>query len=258
MKKKFLKIFVTIFLGFLTVSSLPGLQGKRSSQDINNLYQRIFNRIPPSDKNKVLLAVKSYEQRISSADRNYDYYSLAEREIQNYLPARSSSIDMSEAVFVVIVRATKDMDDDIRQIMDEIRTMTEEKNKMRNKIKELNEWISEEMSKHPPNTDDINLDKVSGVEKIQKKDRASAEQKFYPKMEITPNYKVKYYKSPVTKPNPNLGKLPLDEIKKRLQQSDDELKILLKVDEATRLALRPLSEKRNRLFQVILNLPKKK
>ena len=214
MKKKFLNIFVAIFLGSLTVSSLPGLQGKKSSQDLNNLYQRIFNRITPSDKNKVLLAVKSYEQRISSVDRNNDYYSLAERSIQNFLPAGLSNMDVSEAAFLVMMMATKDMDDDIRMIMEEIKKMTAAKQKMRELIKEMNKWISENMSNHP-DSDDIDLDKVTGGKEDTKKKSLISRTEMYPKMKITPNYKVKYYKSPVTKPNPNLGKLSLDEIKKR-------------------------------------------
>lgn len=77
--------------------SLPDVQKKSLSQDINNTYKRILNGTSPSHKNKLLSAVRSYEQKISSLDKGYDYYLLAEKTIQNLYPAKSSSIDMSEA-----------------------------------------------------------------------------------------------------------------------------------------------------------------
>jgi hypothetical protein len=236
------------------LTNLPGYQEMRLSQDINNLYKRIYNRIPSSHKNKVLLAVKSYEERISSVDTGHDYYLLAERTIQNFFPTTASSIDMSQAVFVVLVKATNDMDDDIRAIMDEIKKMTAAKQKLRDKTKELNSWISEEMS-DTPDSEDIENEPVSSKE-TDKRPYLNRT-KIDPKMRITHNYKVKFYETPVIKPNPNLNKMPLNELKKRLQQSNEELRILINVDNATRSALRPLSEKRNKLIQIVLNLSKK-
>jgi hypothetical protein len=256
MKKKVIYIFITIFFGSLVAAGLSGLQGQRLSKDINNLYRRILNDLPPAHKNKVHLVVKNYEQKISSLDRNQNYYSLAERSIQNFLPAESSIKDMSEAVFVVIVQATKDMDDDIRMIMEEIKAMTAAKQKMRELIKDLNRWISEEMS-NQPDTEDVNLEKVTGGGEVTPKKLPLSRQKIHPKMKTTPNYKVKYYKSLITKPNPKKGTLTLTELKKKLKQSEEELKILLKMEQDTKEALRSLTEKRDGLFKLILDLSKK-
>jgi Arc/MetJ-type ribon-helix-helix transcriptional regulator len=59
-----------------------------------------------------------------------------------------SGMDVSEAAFMVLALATKDMDDDIRLIMAEIKGMTAAKAKLRARIQDLNGWISEEMGKH--------------------------------------------------------------------------------------------------------------
>jgi hypothetical protein len=109
-----------------------------------------------------------------------------------------------------------------------------------------------------PDSEDVDLDKVSGGGEDSTKNPSLNSSKISPKMETTPNYKVKYYKSPVTMPHPNRGTMTLIELKRRLQQSDEELKILFKMDGTTREALRSLVKKRDKLFQLILDLTKKK
>ena len=51
----------------------------------------------------------------------------------------------SEAAFLVLCMATKDMDDDIRQIMAEIKAMNQAKQKMRDSINELDNAIAGEI-----------------------------------------------------------------------------------------------------------------
>ena len=256
MKNLFLKFLVIPILSSLIVASLQGFPGKSSSQDINDLYQRIFDRMTPTERGKIPIAVKSFEQKISSADRNFNYYSMAEREIKNFLPNRPSSIIMDEFVFIALVEATKDMDDDIRQIMQEIKTMTAAKKKLRELIKELNNWISQEMN-NPSDPDEIDLDKVtSGGENKQKRvglDRT----KISPKMEVTSNFKVKFYKTPTIESVTISSRMSLTELKRRREYSNEGLKILLEAEEASQEALRPLNEKRNKLKQLIENLKNK-
>jgi putative addiction module CopG family antidote len=59
-----------------------------------------------------------------------------------------SGMDVSEAAFIVMMQATKDMDEDLKMIMVEIKAMTAAKQHLRDLIKELNAWISLEMEKH--------------------------------------------------------------------------------------------------------------
>jgi putative addiction module CopG family antidote len=67
-----------------------------------------------------------------------------------------SGMDVSEAAFMVLALATKDMDDDIKLIMSEIKGMTAAKAKLREQINDLNRWISEEMGKHESSPDIAN------------------------------------------------------------------------------------------------------
>ncbi len=58
-----------------------------------------------------------------------------------------SGMEASEAAFLVLAMATNDMDDDLRMIMAEIKATNAAKQKLRDQIKDLNEWISEVMGK---------------------------------------------------------------------------------------------------------------
>jgi hypothetical protein len=60
----------------------------------------------------------------------------------------------------ILGEARKDMDGHISQIMAKIEEMTKAKQKLRDCIKELNAWTSEEMSKHP-NAEDMDIQKVT-------------------------------------------------------------------------------------------------
>jgi len=57
-------------------------------------------------------------------------------------------MDLSEAAFIIMMSATKDMDDDVKLIMAEIKAMTAAKAELRERIKDLNEWIVDEMTRH--------------------------------------------------------------------------------------------------------------
>lgn len=87
---------------------------------------------------------------------------LIAREDSAIISQVSSGIhDIAEAVLVTLATSTKDMDDDIRMIMAEIKAMNEAKQKLREMIKDLNNWISNEMDRHPC-CGEINNEKVTG------------------------------------------------------------------------------------------------
>jgi hypothetical protein len=79
-----------------------------------------------------------------------------------FTAAGLAGIDVSEAAFFVMMMATKDMDDDIRAIMAEIKSVNAAKQTLRALIKDFNTWISAEMSKHP-DSQDIDNDTVRSV-----------------------------------------------------------------------------------------------
>lgn len=58
-----------------------------------------------------------------------------------------TDMDVCEAAFMVMTMAARDLDDDIRLIMAEINAMTNAKQRLRALIADLNQWISQEMSR---------------------------------------------------------------------------------------------------------------
>ena len=72
-----------------------------------------------------------------------------------------AGMDVSEAAFLVMMMATKDMDDDIRLILAEIKAMTRAKQRLRELIRDLNQWISRVMSEIC-DSKNIDLEKVTG------------------------------------------------------------------------------------------------
>jgi putative addiction module CopG family antidote len=57
------------------------------------------------------------------------------------------SMDVSEVALIVMMQATKDMDEDLEMIMAEMKGTAAAKQRLRELIKELNAWISSEMEK---------------------------------------------------------------------------------------------------------------
>jgi hypothetical protein len=65
---------------------------------------------------------------------------------------------------IVMSLAAKDMEDDIRMIMAEIRAMTQAKQKLRDQIRQLNDWISQEMSKAGGKSSDLDNVRTAGAQ----------------------------------------------------------------------------------------------
>lgn len=72
-----------------------------------------------------------------------------------------TGMDVSQAAFIVMMQATRDMDDDLRRIMAEIKAMTAAKQALRERIEEMNEWISMSMSE-AGDPDDLDNAPMSG------------------------------------------------------------------------------------------------
>lgn len=80
---------------------------------------------------------------------------------QIFVAAGLANMDVSEAAFSVMMMATKDMDDDIRMIMAEIKSMTKAKQRLRELISDLNRWISQTMSERR-GSENLELEEVTG------------------------------------------------------------------------------------------------
>lgn len=208
-------------------------------------------RLQPSGLRKLETMARALAPRIAAGD---DFDSLriqAEGEVAASF-ARLSQMDIAEAAFIVMIMATKDMDDDIHMIMVEIKAMNAAKQKLRELIKELNGWISQEMSKHP-GSEDIDNERVAGS-----KTTAYPLRRITLETKTSPVLHLEYVKTPVIPPlpprNPGLTvsvlKLLLDDLKGKLDGMNE-------MSEMTSLRLQMTMDRRSKIIQTLSNIIKK-
>jgi hypothetical protein len=161
-------------------------------------------------------------------------------------------MDIAEAAFIVMIMATKDMDDDIRMIMVEIKAMNAAKQKLRELTNELNGWISQEMSKHA-GSEDIDNERVAGSKTTA-----------YPLRRITldtktsPVIHLEYFKAPTIPPLPprNPG-LTVSGLKSMLDDLKGKLDSMNEMSEMTSLRLQMTMDRRSKIIQTLSNIMKK-
>jgi|GEM_PF-1134816 len=175
-----------------------------------------------------------------------------------------SGMDASEAAFLVLAMATKDMDDDLRMIMAEIKAANAAKQKLRDQINDLNKWISEAMGKagDHPKSSDIDNTKVSGKPPAT---AASTQPTKVPLIRSaslqtasSPVIRLEYVKAPMIRPLPprnsdvsvsSLESL-LDKIKRRLDGLNE-------LSEMTSLRLQMTMDRRSKFISTLSQMMKK-
>jgi len=186
----------------------------------------------------------------------------AEREIAASF-AGLSHMDISEAAFIVLSMAIKDMDDDIRMIMAEIKATNAAKQKLREMIKELNGWISREMSKHP-GSEDIDNEKAEKPGTTSRAARPATKTTIPPVRRMTletkasPAIHLEYVKAPAVPPLPprNPG-LAISGLKLLLTDLKGNLDGLNEMSEMTSLRLQMTMDRRSKFIETLSNIMKK-
>jgi hypothetical protein len=219
-------------------------------------------RLQPSGLRKLETMARALAPRIAAGD---DFDSLriqAAREVAASF-AKLSRMDIAEAAFIVLSMATKDMDDDIRMIMAEIKAMTAAKQKLRELIKELNGWISQEMSKHP-GSEDIDNERVAGSKTKASAARPTAKATDPPLRRITLDTKTspvihfEYVKAPTIPPLPPRDPgLTVSGLKSMLDDLKGKLDGMNEMSEMTSLRLQMTMDRRSKFIETLSNIMKK-
>jgi hypothetical protein len=219
-------------------------------------------RLQPSGLRKLETMARALAPKIATGDDFDSLRAQAEREVAASF-ARLSQMDIAEAAFIVMIMATKDMDDDIRMIMVEIKAMNAAKQKLRDLIKELNGWISQEMSKHP-GSEDIDNEKVAGSKTKASATRPTAKATAPPLRRITldtktsPVIHLEYVKAPTIPPLPprNPG-LTVSGLKSMLDDLKGKLDSMNEMSEMTSLRLQMTMDRRSKFIETLSNIMKK-
>ena len=208
-------------------------------------------RLQPSGLRKLETMARALAPKIATGDDFDSLRAQAEREVAASF-ARLSQMDIAEAAFIVMIMATKDMDDDIHMIMVEIKAMNAAKQKLRELIKELNGWISQEMSKHP-GSEDIDNERVAGS-----KTTAYPLRRITLETKTSPVLHLEYVKTPVIPPLPprNPG-LTVSGLKSLLDNIKGNLDGMNEMSEATSLRLQMTMDRRSKFIETLSNIMKK-
>jgi len=208
-------------------------------------------RLQPSGLRKLETMARALAPKIATGDDFDSLRAQAEREVAASF-ARLSQMDIAEAAFIVMIMATKDMDDDIHMIMVEIKAMNAAKQKLRELIKELNGWISQEMSKHP-GSEDIGNERVAGS-----KTTAYPLRRITLETKTSPVLHLEYVKTPVIPPLPprNPG-LTVSGLKSLLDNIKGNLDGMNEMSEATSLRLQMTMDRRSKFIETLSNIMKK-
>ena len=175
-----------------------------------------------------------------------------------------SGMDASEAAFLVLAMATKDMDDDLRMIMAEIKAANAAKQKLRDLIKDLNDWISEAMGKagDRSKSSDIDNTKVSGKPpataartqpaKVPPIRSASLQKASSPVIHL------EYVKAPTIRPlPPRNSDVSVSSLKALLDENKDRLDGLNELSEMTTLRLQMTMDRRSKFISTLSQMMKK-
>ena len=175
-----------------------------------------------------------------------------------------SGMDASEAAFLVLAMATKDMDDDLRMIMAEIKATNAAKQKLRDQIKDLNKWISEEMGKagDRPKSADIDNAKVSGKPPVTAARTQPAKVPPIRSASIqtasSPVIRLEYIRAPAIRPlPPRNSDVSVSDLKSLLDEIKDELDSLNDFSEMTSLRLQMTMDRRSKFIETLSQMMKK-
>ena len=184
--KRNLFIFMLVFL---LMPLFAAQQLKRLDRRYKVQYNRMYSRLSLAAKGQVVRIVRQFENQMIPLNRESEPMGT----LNGVIRAAGVGNKAINAAFMVMMQATHDMDDDIRMIMAEIKAMANAKQKLRDLIKDLNQWISKEMAEHPPGAKDINNQPVSPSNTGHKSRMFKARKLF------TPKYKVPYFKALLVK-----------------------------------------------------------
>jgi hypothetical protein len=175
-----------------------------------------------------------------------------------------SGMDASEAAFLVLAMATKDMDDDLRMIMAEIKATNAAKQKLRDQIKDLDKWISEAMGKsgNASEPSDIDKTRISGKPPATASRTQPARTRSLRSASLekasSPVIRFEYVKAPTIPPlPPKSSDVSVSSLKSLLDELRGQLDGLNELSEMTSLRLQTTMDRRSKFISTLSQMMKK-
>jgi len=175
-----------------------------------------------------------------------------------------SGMDASEAAFLVLAMATKDMDGDLRMIMAEIKAANAAKQKLRDQIKDLNKWISEAMGAAGDHHKSSDIDNTSSgkpaatAARTQQPAKVPLIRSASLQTASSPVIRLEYVKAPTIRPlPPRNSDVSVSSLKALLDEDKDQLDGLNELSEMTTLRLQMTMDRRSKFISTLSQMMKK-
>jgi hypothetical protein len=218
-------------------------------QTISRKAERMLGMVPASGKQKLIRAVAAFERRAETSDAQSGAVAAVISQFSSL-----GSMDVSEAVFLVLMMATQDMDDDIRMIMAEISAMQAAKQKLRDLIRDLNDWISKEMSQGKSSSDINNATTSSGPQ-VRRVEGAPLTRTISASL-TTPHFRVPYPRAPVIRFR-DCRQLSPPELQKEGDELNAQLDSVNETSAMTSLRKQMMMDRRSKFIQTLSSIMRK-
>ena len=123
-------------VGAADIIRLTGIPGEATA-----LHAKLMGKAQPNLR--PFLNEQAMKLRQGATDEN----ALRSNLNEIYSAGGLGGIDVSEAAFMVLMQATKDMDNDIRDMMDEVKAFTSAKQKLRDLLTRVNQDVAKNANK---------------------------------------------------------------------------------------------------------------
>lgn len=235
---------------FFAVSLIAMVMSVNSAQEVDKkeiLKQqyRIRKNLNPATKTKAMLAVKTFENQISSAEEGVFLSYIASEVIQGQFE-NISPPEVDILTFHILCEATNDIEDDIRFITAEIETMNRAKQKLNELIEDFSGWIEEKIKSSTQSTE------IASTQVPEKE--LPPVLKEYESMAVTPNFKVEYPRSPEITYSKNPEEMSLSELNTDLNRIKTALNSFHRISETASLVLQKEMGRRSEFLQMLSDL----
>jgi hypothetical protein len=220
--------------------------------------------LAPSGLQKLQRLARSLAPQIASEADPAGVQSEALRGLNAVFSAAGlSNIDLSEAAFLVMAMATKDMDDDLRLIMAEVKATSAAKQKLRDQINELEDWIRQEMAKRGQASANLDRERAGAARAVAPggatlQPTAPAHRSVRLERATSPLLRWEYTRAPVIARLPPRGSTVTVESLRSLQADlSGTLESTNELSEAVALRITMTMERRAKFIQTLSNILKK-
>lgn len=220
--------------------------------------------LAPSGFEKLERLARSIAPRIASGIEPAAIEREAEKGLNTvFSEAGLSGMDVSEAAFLVMAMATKDMDDDLRLVMAEIRATAAAKQKLRDQIRELQDRIAAEMNKAGQATTDLDRGAASSARGVRPgtasaQPTASARRVVSSEKVMLPVLGWEFAKAPVITPLlPPDAKVSVESLRSLVADLEQRLDGMNELTEMTSLRLQMTMDRRSKFIETLSNIMKK-